>query len=133
MRHVLLTCSFAFAVLAATGCGGSGSSAVTGTVTFDGNPLPDGDILFVDPDGKVAPDAGKIKDGAFAFAVKPGKKKVEIRATKMVATPGGKKGPMGDAEMPTDYIPEKYNAKSELTADIAASGTNSFEFKLLAK
>ncbi|HEY7422909.1 MAG TPA: hypothetical protein VH682_01490, partial [Gemmataceae bacterium] len=40
---------------------------VTGTVTFDNKPLPEGDIIFLDVENKLGPDAGKIKDGQFAF------------------------------------------------------------------
>jgi hypothetical protein len=103
---------------------------VSGTVTWDGKPLPDGDILFTDAENKVGPDAGKIKDGKFEFRAKPGKKKVEIRATRMEKLPANKKGAMGETELPTDYIPNEYNRETTLTADVAASGPNKYEFKL---
>jgi len=130
MRYIILAASIAL-VFSITGCG-KDAHTVSGTVTYDGTPLPDGDILFIDPENKVAPDAGKIKDGKFSVAVKPGKKKVEIRASKMQPLPGGKKGAMGETETPVDYIPDRYNTKSELTADISG-GSSSLEFKLLSK
>jgi hypothetical protein len=108
--------------LALCGCGGS-PVPVSGTVTFEGKPLPEGDIIFTDLEGKVAPDAGKIRDGSYSVAVKPGKKKVEIRASKPIALPPGKKGPMGEGEMWVDYIPARYNTKSELAAEVSSAST----------
>ncbi|MCE9561198.1 MAG: hypothetical protein K8U57_04010 [Planctomycetes bacterium] len=104
-------------------------ATVTGNVTFDGKPIPDGDITFSDPENKVAPDGGKIKNGVYTMSVRPGKKKVDIRASKLEKLPAGQKGAMGETEMPVDYIPGKYNQKSELTADVA-TGANKFDFTL---
>jgi hypothetical protein len=112
----------AAAVLALCGCGGD-TVTVSGTVTFEGKPVSQGDIIFTDPEGKVAPDAGKIRDGSYSVSVKPGKKKVEIRASKPIALPPGKKGPMGESEMWMDYIPAKYNTKSELAAEVSSAST----------
>jgi len=130
MRSIL--CLLALTVSGLTlGCaGGAATSTVTGNVTFEGKPLPDGDIVFFDPENKLAPDAGKIKDGVYSVAVKPGKKRVEIRASKMQKLPPDKKGAMGETELPMDYLPEKYNQKSELTADITSGGVNTFDFTL---
>ena len=116
------------------GCDGKPSTyPVSGTVTFDGDPLPDGDILFVDADNKVGPDAGKIKDGKFECKAKAGKKNVQIRATRLEKPKGGATGAMGETELPVDYIPEKYNIKTELQADVTSGGPNKYEFKLLSK
>jgi len=101
-------------------------------VTFDGTPLPEGDIVFHDADKKVGPDAGKIKDGKYSFPVKAGKKKVEINASRLEKLPEGKKGAMGETELPVDYIPERYNKNSELTAEVG-SGKSKFDFALKSK
>jgi len=129
MRLVLLFLALG-GVCFAIGCDkGPTMATVTGSVTYDGKPVPEGDITFSDPENKIAPDAGKIKDGVYTVSVKPGKKKVDIRASKLEKLPAGKKGAMGETEMPVDYIPDKYNLKSELTADVAG-GTNKFDFTL---
>jgi len=106
---------------------------VSGTVTFDGQPVKEGDIIFLDPDNKVSPDAGKIENGKFTMKAKKGSKKVDIRATKIEPYPKDKTGAMGEKEGPVDYIPEKYNLKTELTAEVNAKGENTYEFKLLSK
>ncbi len=118
-------------VLVLSGCGGGGETTfpVSGNVTFDGQAVTDGDIIFTAPDGSTHPSMGKIKDGKYTAQVTAGKKKVEIRASKMMPLPDGKVGAMGEKEMPESYIPEKYNTSSELTLDVQ-SGSNSKDFTL---
>ena len=98
---------------------------VTGTVSYDGKPLPDGDIMFVPADKSVGPEATKIKDGKYSFKAREGKNRVEVTASRPVP---GKKGPMGEDAFKS-YIPTKYNQKSELTAEVSA-GSTSHQFEL---
>jgi len=69
---MLLLLGAAF-VLAAAGCGSGGRTLyhVSGTVTFDGNPVPAGFVVF-DPDVSVGNDGtqgyAEIKDGSFSTA-----------------------------------------------------------------
>jgi hypothetical protein len=112
---------------AVSGCGDSGPRKfeVSGKVAWEDKPLPEGDIMFVPESPDVAREAGKIKDGAYHLKAPAGKYKVEIRATREVP---GKKGPMGEPAI-EDYIPEKYNAKTTLGADVGP-GKQQFEFSL---
>ncbi len=114
----------AAAALAAglTGCGDSGPKklAVSGSVQFDGKDVPEGDILFVPEARGVGPEGGKIKDGKYTASVPEGKYKVEVTATRVVP---GKKGPMGTEDLLEDYIPAKYNQKTELTAEVSGGKT----------
>jgi hypothetical protein len=109
------------------GCGNSGPATypVSGTVTFNGQPVPIGYIVLSPVDGKVAPDASEVIDGKFTFRARPGSKRVEITATKQ-------SGPV-DAVMNTaeslPYIPHTYNTQSVLTAEIVASD-NHLDFAL---
>jgi hypothetical protein len=114
------------------GCGGEGAGTyvVTGDVTFDGEPVKDGDIILEPVEPGKAPDAGKIKDGKFEFRATPGKKKVKIQASRMQKYPAGQKGAMGETEGPVDYIPERYNTSTELQEDVTTSGPNKFTFVL---
>ena len=120
--------------LMASGCGPGGPATypVTGTATLDGQPIPEGDIIFADAAKLSPPSAGKIKDGKFTANVTAGKKNVEIRASKMMPLPGGQTGAMGEKEMPQDYIPAKYNSQTELTMEVS-SGPNTQDFKLESK
>jgi hypothetical protein len=99
---------------------------VTGTVSFDGRPVEGGEIIFVPVDKGAAPDAGRIDNGAYDMLAKAGKKRVEIRASRPVV--GGKPNPMGPVYQ--DYIPEKYNARTTLAADVKPDGENRFDYEL---
>jgi hypothetical protein len=128
MRTCLLVVCCAILGGVSAGCGDSGPRKydVSGKVSWDGNPIPVGDIMFVPEAADVAREAGKIKDGAYHLKAFAGKYKVEIRATREVP---GKKGPMGEQAI-EDYIPEKYNAQTILNADV---GPNKREFDFSLK
>ena len=132
MRRFRGMTAVAVALLVLTGCDrGPKMYPVSGTVTLDGNPVPEGEILFTDGDGKLGPDAGKIKDGRFEFQAKAGKKRVEISASKVL--PGSKVRGAGGEPVPEEYIPEWYNVNSTLTEEVKPGGDNRYEFKLSGK
>jgi hypothetical protein len=115
---------------AALGCGSSGPREyeVTGTVTFDGQRVPVGDITFLPEEKEFGPDAGKIVDGQYRAKVKAGKKRVVIQASRPVP---GKKGPMGEPAI-EDYVPARYSDrdKTELRAEVGEGKTeHSFALK----
>jgi hypothetical protein len=111
-------------VVLALGCG-SGACRVTGTVTLDGRPVPQGGITFHDVEGRLAPDHGEIKEGRFELRAKPGKKRVEVRGSREVPAKRTEMGAYFE-----DYIPRRYNAESTLTADVSPGGANRFDFQL---
>ena len=115
-------------VLLVAGCGPSGPETypVSGTVTWNGDPLPEGDIVFSPVDGSIAPDAGKIVDGKFEFQAQPGEKRVEIDATRE----SGEVDPVMHMAPREAYIPSKYNSESILKATVTAGGDNAFTFEL---
>lgn len=113
-------------VVALTGCGSKTKTyPVSGTVTFNGQKLKDGHILFQPVDGGVG-DAGTITDGVFNFQAKAGKVKVEIRATREE----GQVVEVMGARNRVQYIPERYNDKTILEAEVVPDGENRFEFPL---
>lgn len=117
-------------VVWSAGCsGGPRMRQVSGQVTLDGKPVPEGDILFKPAAGSLGPDAGRIRDGMFAFLAKEGKHRVEISASRIL--PGGARGAGGEP-VPEEYIPERYHSNSELTAEVTSAGPNRFDFKLVA-
>src|SRR5262245_8038094 len=80
--------------LAAASCSSPNALlSITGSVTLDGAPLPEGDVLFTPADPQFGSEAAKIESGAYRATVRPGQNKVQIRATRAVP---GKKGPMGE-------------------------------------
>src|SRR5262249_7497893 len=116
------------ACLATPGCGDAGPKTypVSGTVSLDGRPLQEGDIYFSPLDPNVSADADKIKDGQFAFRTKAGKKRVEVRASRVIP---GKQTPMG-GPVRVEFLPPRYNSQSTLTAEVLANGENRFAFSL---
>ncbi len=117
---VLLCC------LILMGCGGApdGMIVVSGTVTWNGEPLEDGYVSFV-PDPSRSPQAGEINNGEFEFNAYPGENTVRIFSERKA----------GYVEAMNQYryeqfIPLKYNDQSELTENVSADGDNVFEFAL---
>jgi len=106
------------------------TSPVKGNVTLDGKPLPEGEIYFILP-GQV-PSIFPIKDGRFEGEAKQGTHRVEICAYR----PRTDKDQLLDPSMtppPENYLPEKYNTKSELTAQVEPAESKPFTFELQLK
>ena len=126
--------SLAFALLLTPvlliGCGSDGPTTyeVSGTVTFEGTPVEEGEIIFRSADGVTGSWAGKIIAGKYTIQSTNGQKSVSITAYEK--TDSDFKAESGeDAKIVTMYIPEKYNKKTELTAEIT-SETNEYDFDL---
>jgi len=122
------TLSVGLSTLLLIGCGDAGPRTypVSGTVTFDGKPVSDGDIFFIPADAGIGPDAGKIVDGVFDARAKEGKCRVEIRALDV----GPDTPVIEGSPIAANYIPQRYNSDSELEVDVSPDGDNHFEFKL---
>lgn len=108
------------------GCGESGPKLfpVAGSVTWNGAPLENGDILFTPADGSV-PIPGKIQAGRYALQSPAGKMKVEIRATRE-----GALDPVMGARSRTQFLPPRYNDATELTAEVLELNPNEIPFEL---
>ncbi len=115
-------------LLAAIGCEQPGPKTypVSGTVTFDSKPIAQGDILFIPENRALAPEGGKIADGKFQARAKPGTCRVEITALNI----GPDTQVIMGSPIAENFIPERYNGESELTADVSATEENVFEFAL---
>ena len=78
-RNLLRTLPFALAIVSLIGCGGSGDGptryAVSGTVTYDGKPVPKGFVTF-EPDAAAnnsGPGGGApIENGSYSTGVEAG-------------------------------------------------------------
>ena len=122
--------------LVSLGCG-SGEDGpelypVTGTVTFDGEPVSEGRILFRADEGTGKGYGGVIKDGTYTLEAVDGEMTVEILASRAVP------GKFGEAASPDEeppplmemYVPEQYNTKTTLTATVKPDGENTIPFQL---
>ena len=106
---------------------------MTGVVTLDGSPVPNGEILFYPLDGtRGSVSGGAIKDGKYIAdgrgGVPLGTHRVEIRAFRAPSKALGAAAlEGGPAEQ---YLPQKYNIESELKADVdSSSETLDFDLK----
>ena len=125
---VLLVASFAVIL---SGCGGTTATVgpkkttVSGQVTLDKGPLPDGQIVFIDTTGEPPRTYGAaVRGGKYEAELTPGAKRVEISARLPAPTstdPG--------ANM-KELLPARYNTKSTLTAEIPADGKRGLNFDL---
>lgn len=127
----------ALTLVSLVGCGassGPGKVVVSGAVTLDGQPIPNGEIRFIPTSGTIGPvSGGAIKDGVYTAKAKGGvpigTHKVEIKAyrAKKQGQVAGSEG--GAAEQ---YLDKRYNEQTTLTATIEA-GTDTKNFELTSK
>lgn len=133
------------ATLFCAACGtrydGPPRAEVEGLVTVDGTPLATGSIVFTPAEGNVGPEArAAVVDGRFRLERSAGPGAGPCRVAIFGrADPGY---PLDDAEadavrgrkpLPPDPIPDRYNRRSELTADLGPAGPNHVEFPLRTK
>jgi hypothetical protein len=121
------------------GCGRGSElqrEAVSGTVTYQGKPIPDGAITFVPLKGTQGPGAGAlIRDGKYTVVagggVPVGTYRVEMQALREVVRPQKRPGPQLDMAPKEPYLPEQYNTKStmEVTIDAKGGQTQNFDLK----
>lgn len=102
---------------------------VTGTVSLDGTPIEDGEIVFVAADNGSTPGVSRIVRGEYALKLTAGTKKVKIAASRKV--PG--KGAMGEDFVYQSYVPPRFNEQTTLEAEVKPDSANRFDFKLDTK
>lgn len=103
------------------GCSSSPPRGIVhGEVTFDGQPVQDGTILFEPESGQGQTAGGPIKEGKFTAEVPVGKMRVRINGNKKTGrryrvyeTP---ESPLVDEVV--ELLPPKYNVNSELTLEV---------------
>jgi hypothetical protein len=126
-RWSIFVCALGAALF--VGCARSDMVEVSGTVTFNGAPVPDGEIIFFPQDKAVAPAAGRITKGAYRFMSKAGMMRVEIQAARST----GKRDPVDGFLISELYIPAQYNKQSTLSAEVRLDAENHFDFALTDK
>jgi hypothetical protein len=123
-----------FALFLVVGCSSGPktepTAKVSGTVNLNGKPMNEGEISFVGDAGTV-PDILPVSGGTFEGAVKLGKKRVEIRAYRPGKPPPSATEPAGDVK--ENYLPDRFNDNSKLTAEVTASGLSPNKFDVESK
>lgn len=118
-----------------SGCdNGEGYQAVSGSVTFQGEPLKEGTIQFFTTGERPAPYAGAaISQGKYKVpkdhGLKPGKYLVTISSTEKVANTK-KGGSSLNPFLARERIPSKYNTKSTLGVEVRVGERGQFDFDL---
>jgi hypothetical protein len=138
-RQILLSSLFVTAVvMAIIGCGlGASGPNVTGSITLDGAPLESGRIVF-EPQGTGKMAVAMVTQGTYEIpadqAPTPGKYLIRITAER----PTGRKTTIesrsledqAPEEQYEQYLPAKYNSRSELTLEITNNSGRTFDFPL---
>jgi hypothetical protein len=108
--------------LAGTGCGPRDSLlTIQGTVSLDGKPLPQGQVIFTPEDKSLRAEGAAVKDGGFTIRVHKGPHRVEInaQAEELRDAPAGA---LPEAGMKiSSLIPPEYNDKSTLSFDVQSA------------
>ena len=93
---------------------------VSGSVTYDGQPVQKGTIAFLPSDGNGPTAAAIIAQGKYTVKVAPGSKQVKIEGYKIVGRQpcvrDNPASPLVDVLEP--IVPAQYNERSELKAEI---------------
>ncbi|MFV0446810.1 MAG: hypothetical protein ACK5Q5_24830 [Planctomycetaceae bacterium] len=100
------------------GCGGTvsdGKSDYNGTVTWNGSPLPSGQIEFADVDGAL--DAAQITDGKFTIHSKPGVKTVSIKGEKKIGERTEERVP-DPIPIMHQYLPKEFNEATQQSVEL---------------
>jgi len=133
-RAVLAGVVCMLAPLVGSGCGRAGPEKITlhGTVSLDGSPLPEGQIVFIPATPSLGAAGAAIVDGEFTVTTYKGPHTVEVHAQKQQTRPVPADTP--DA-LPEDgitfvnIIPSRYNTSTTLAFDVQSS-TDAPEFAL---
>lgn len=130
-------------ILGMVGCGKSGPERIplSGKVTYNGEPIEDGEIAFQpEPGTDAPPTSAPILDGEYKlspnFEMVPGTYKVMIRAyqiefdEKKKLLPGGfidRPPPPNGIDVKAQLLPEKFNTKTEIEKLTVESGAGPVE------
>jgi hypothetical protein len=119
-------------LIGVVGCSAGDRVGVEGTVTYASEPIGLGSITFIPESDNAIKSGGTIVNGHYEveprFGLSPGPHRVQITWAK----PTGKKfkNEFGEElDVRKEGLPEKYHAKSNLTATIK-SGRNTIDFHL---
>ncbi len=125
--------------LVLVGCGGDEEGpvlhAVSGTVSLDGEPVQDGRIQFRTKTPEAKAYSAAITNGEYEVQTEAGSMSVEITASRIVPGKFGESASPDEPAPPLSemYIPEQFNSKTTLTADIEAGADNTVPFDLTSK
>jgi len=111
-----------FIAILIAGCSSSvqpdGKNSYTGTVTWNGVPLPAGALTVYSEQG--AADGAEIHNGAFSIRTMPGQKTISVVAEREIGTPPPTERIPDPTPVKFQYLPESVNSASILKVDFSA-------------
>jgi hypothetical protein len=129
-------CSTVVVATALAGCAGSpdGRQAISGTVTLEGQPLDQGQIMFFPEEGQDTVGGAPVLNGKFKIdskqGLKPGRYLVRLTAgdgktpnNEEAGAPGGSTNIVS-----VDRIPDDWGIRSTQKIEVKSSGSNKFDF-----
>lgn len=115
------------------GCGGrtDGLITISGTVTLDGKPVPDGSVSLMPLDGKGIAGGGTISNGRYSADSSPGLMAVQINGIEKVEkeNPSAEEVARGLHIDQKQILPAVYNRQSKLRIEVS-SESDQFDFNL---
>ena len=133
-----LTMTLFVSALLVAGCGRTGRQEpprypVSGTVTLDGKPLPQGTVYFRTVSLGLI-ERVPIKDGTFAGRVAAGERRIEFSVVKDVKYTGPTMPGVPSPEtVLAETLPSAFNSERSFTATVTPAGPNVFIFELMLK
>lgn len=121
--------------LVAIGCGDGRvrlpTAAVSGSVTYQGKPLPGGRLLFQHPSGQAAA-ADIAADGSFKLLAFQGTNRVAVFCFRCLSDPSGPIYGVPPREPVKSLIPDRYAdaANSGVSFDVKSGDENQAQFTL---
>ncbi len=115
------------------GCNSDGRFAVSGKVTLDGTPVPEGTISFMPTGPTGSSDAAPIKNGEYSARISPGTMIVKIYSDRSLTpeeitayrnNPMTKSSITPPEQVKKQIIPVIYNDQSTLRVDIKENRKN---------
>lgn len=111
----------------------NGRQSISGEITFDGKPLPSGE-MSLRPFDSGPSAAGRIEDGRFVLPANkgpmPGKYLVRIESMQPTGKTVTLSGTSLQVEEMEQVVPDDYNAGSQLVIEVTGDGENHFSFDL---
>lgn len=109
--------------------------AVAGKVSYQGEPIADGVIVFVPVQGTAGPGASAvIKDGGYNVlaggGVPIGIYRVEVQAFRASSRPGPALGPLRAEPVTEPYLPSNFNTESTLELHVSGQPLKHADFDL---
>lgn len=105
--------------LAAVGCGSAGEGVlVAGAVTYNGQPIDQGEIIFTPAESSKPSVAGQIAAGKYECQIPPGRNQVRITAYREVPGKVDRSNPGEESPVVEMYLPDQYNARSTLEVSV---------------